>query len=307
MKKIGILVLMLVLSACSTQTKKEDTLQVVTTFFPTYSYAKSLDPEADVINIVGHAEAHGYEPSAKDIERIQKADLFVYNGAGFEPWIDRVLKSIDTTKVRVVDVSEGLTLLEGHDHDHDHDHEEAEHDHDHDEDGVDPHTWMHPLNAMHQLTRVKDAMVAAAPEKQMTIEMNYDTVVDGLKQVNEGYEAFLSQTTQKEIIVDHEAYTYLLEPYGIEQKSIIGGIFEEEPTAKAIEEAIALIKENNVTAIFVERFSNQKVASVIQKETGVEILELQTMESVTQEQKDKGATVITLFEENLAVLKQGLK
>lgn len=57
------------------------------------------------------AEVHGYEPSAKDIARIQEADAFVYENENMETWVHDVEKSLDTTKVNVISATEGMLLL----------------------------------------------------------------------------------------------------------------------------------------------------------------------------------------------------
>ena len=67
--------------------------------------------------------------------KLESANVFVYNGAGMEMWVDDVLKSLSNKKLVAVETSKRLELLENHDDDDDHDHDhdgKKEDNHDHD-------------------------------------------------------------------------------------------------------------------------------------------------------------------------------
>lgn len=114
----------------ATQPNNEGPLNIVTTFYPMYDFTKNVVGDtADITMLIdGTIEPHDYEPSAKDLAKIQNADVFVYNSEEMETWVSSVLKSINTDKVTVIDASKGITLMAGeqesHDHDDDVDHEE---------------------------------------------------------------------------------------------------------------------------------------------------------------------------------------
>ena len=119
----------------------DDQLNIVTSFYPMYDFTKNVVGDKANISILidGGVDSHDYEPSAKDMAKIQDADVFVYNSNEMETWVESVLKNIDTSKVKVIEASEGIELLEGEDHEEehdDHDHEEEEHSHEYD-----PHVW----------------------------------------------------------------------------------------------------------------------------------------------------------------------
>ena len=108
-------------------TQEESKIKVLTSMYPMYDFAKKIaGDKADVENIIpAGTEAHGWEPSASDIAKLESANVFVYNGAGMEMWVDDVLKSLSNKNLLAVETSKGLELLENHDDD----------DHDHDRDG----------------------------------------------------------------------------------------------------------------------------------------------------------------------------
>ncbi|MDO4595368.1 MAG: zinc ABC transporter substrate-binding protein, partial [Tissierellia bacterium] len=134
MKKIIAFILSLALLTGCVKTGnnvEEGKLNVVTSFFPAYDLVSRVGGEhVNVTNLTETGDAHTYEPSIKDMEAITKADLLVVNGAGFEPWIENI--KTNNPDLKILELSEGIELMEGN-HDHDHEHDNAEtHDHNHD-------------------------------------------------------------------------------------------------------------------------------------------------------------------------------
>lgn len=111
-------------------------LKVAVSFYPMYDFASKIGADQiDLINLVpSGTEPHDWEPSASDLTNLEKADVFVYSGAGMEHWVDRVLNSLTNENLTVVEASSGIALrTNGSDEDEDHDHDEEEDHTDHNE------------------------------------------------------------------------------------------------------------------------------------------------------------------------------
>ena len=69
---------------------------VVATFYPLYEFSRQVAGDrAEVVSLVPPGvEPHDWEPSPQNVVQVQKARLFVYNGAGFEPWVDKLLQDV---------------------------------------------------------------------------------------------------------------------------------------------------------------------------------------------------------------------
>ncbi|MDO5717208.1 MAG: zinc ABC transporter substrate-binding protein, partial [Tissierellia bacterium] len=103
--------------------KEDGKLLIICTLFPTYSMAKAIAPDADVrLLLPPGADSHSFEPTPKDMELLQKADLIVYTSEYMEEWIHRVIDALDIDHQHLVDASKGIDLMPGHGHHHDHDH-----------------------------------------------------------------------------------------------------------------------------------------------------------------------------------------
>ena len=126
--------------ATDSQKPKGEGLKVVTTTYILRDLTQEIaGDKATVTCLIPKGQGvHGFEPSPKDMNQVNEADLFIYNGAGLESFTDR-FKETTEGDATFVEASEGIELLKGGHHhhhddaaDHDHDHDAADHDHDHD-------------------------------------------------------------------------------------------------------------------------------------------------------------------------------
>src|SRR3989344_9564761 len=92
----------------------DDRLKVAASFYPLYFMAREIGGDkAEVANITpAGAEPHDYEPTARDILRLQESKLVVLNGAGLEPWSDIVAEDADADKIVIVKAGEDLANRE---------------------------------------------------------------------------------------------------------------------------------------------------------------------------------------------------
>ena len=99
----------------------EDKLLVYTTFYPLQQFTQNITGDvADVRTLIpANGDPHAFELGPKTIVDLTKADMLVYNGADFEPFIDEIKSVSDFSHIILVDSSEGIALLEGEKHEHD--------------------------------------------------------------------------------------------------------------------------------------------------------------------------------------------
>ncbi len=132
----------------NTEPQDDARIKIVTTLFPYYDFVRAVTKGVDGISITMTVapgqDSHSFEPTPKDIIKIEDADLFIYNGGTLETWVDSVLGALsnDEQVMRMMDyvdvmeeeTVEGMDLRYEHSHDHSeemHSHsEESEHSHD---------------------------------------------------------------------------------------------------------------------------------------------------------------------------------
>jgi zinc transport system substrate-binding protein len=93
-------------------TSDNSKLQVVTSANFLYEFTQNIGNEMiDVTLLVPMGvEPHDWEPTIRDTERIQKSDMIIINGIGYEPWID----SLELSGIAgiLVDTSNGISTLD---------------------------------------------------------------------------------------------------------------------------------------------------------------------------------------------------
>lgn len=296
--------------------KKDDgKIKVVASFYPMYDFVKKIGGDkVEVKDMVpAGTEPHDWEPSPKDLVELQDANVFVYNGAGMESWVNKVKDSVKNDKLVTVEASKGIKLIKGeHEHEHEdeekgHDHKDAEKGHDHEEGEFDPHVWLAPENAKLEMKNIMDALIKVSPDDKEYFEKNYEDYSKKLDELNDQYKSELSKTKKKDIIVAHQAFGYLCEAYGLKQVPIEGLSPDSEPDAARMAELADFAKKNDVKYIFFEELVSPKVAKSLAKEVGAKAEVLNPIEGLTEEQIKDGQDYFSIMNQNLAVLVKALQ
>lgn len=279
-------------------------IEVLATFYPLYDFTRQVGGERVEVSclIPNGVEPHHWEPSPGDIIAVKKADVLIYNGAGLEPWIDNVLRSIDLQKTVVVNTSAAVTLLPAGEH-------EAEEHRTCSEDGhggYDPHIWLDPVNAQKQVEQIRDALIRVDPDGREYYETNAGSYLARLDALDRAFQETLAQAPQKEIVTTHAAFNYLCRRYGLKQVPIMGLSPEAEPGPAKMAEIIKLVKGKKIRYIFFETLVSPKVAEIIAAETGAGTMVLNPIAGLTPEESASGKDYVALMEQNLANLKVAL-
>lgn len=318
MKKLGIKLAALVMSATfvlvgcgsnegkkgSSSSEKSDKLKVTASFYPMYDFSKKIGGDkVEVKNMISsNVEPHDWEPTPKDLVSIGDSDVFVYNGAGMETWIDKVTKSSDNKNLELVEASKGVKLLKGEE---DEDaKEEKEHEHEHG--AYDPHVWLSPENAKKEMENIKNAFVKADPKNKDYYENNYNENAKKLDELDKKFKDELAKTKKKDIVVAHQAFGYICNAYGLNQVAIEGLSPDSEPDAAKMAEIAKFAKDNKVKYIFFEELVSPKVAETIAKEVGAKTEVLNPIEGLTDKQLKDGEDYFSIMNKNLEVLLKAL-
>jgi len=265
-------------------------IKMVTTFYPLYEFSQRIGGDRVEVSILVPAgvEPHEWEPGPRDIIKIQSAQVFVYNGAGFEPWVEEMLKGIDSERLIVVDFSKGTELLK----------EEGE--------ALDPHIWLDPVFVKNQVYLIEEALIKNDPENEKYYMANAQTLREELTKLDEEIRKELSYTKKKVFIASHAAFSYYAKRYVLKQIAITGLSPEAEPSPAKIAEIVKIAKNNEVKYIFFETLVSPRLSEVIAKEVGAKTLVLNPIEGLSQAEMDEGRTYFTVMRDNLKNLKLAL-
>ncbi len=310
---VWILLAALILSGCGSNNGlelQEGKVNVMTTFYPLYHFTESIGGEhVHVINIVpAGVSSHDWAPKSQDMKHMTKADLLVYNGLGYEGWIDDFFSSLDSGhSMHIVEASRDVDLIHTDDTD-EHEEEEAhEDDHGHDHGHVDPHVWLSPLQAQMLAANIKAGLIEVDPEHQADYEANYEALKLQLKDLHQDYSEAIKQAPRKEFVVSHQAFGYLARDYGLTQLPIMGLSPDAEPTAQDMKRISQFVRDYDVKYILFEELVSPRIAETLADNLNIETLVFNPVEGLTQAQMDAGETYFSMMERNLTSLQKALQ
>ena len=266
-------------------TTENSKLQVITSATFLYEFSQNIGKEMiDVTLLVPMgADPHDWEPTIRDREKLQKADVIIVNGIGYEHWLDS-FDSNDNQGI-LVDTSNGISTLDSEKHDDhtkedDHDgHEEDKHNHG----DLDPHIWLNPVYAQLQVKNIANALSNSDSTNKNYYQSNAAIYNKELDLLDSKIRTELSGC-KTDFITFHDAFSYFSEEYGLTQHTIISSNDSHgEVTPQTLENIISLARELNIKVIFAEESTSTKTSQVIANEIGGKVLVLSPLEIVSDE------------------------
>ena len=280
---------------------------VVASFYPLYEFAKQVAGEhAEVISLVPVGiEPHDWEPAPQDIIRVQRAKLFVYNGAGLEPWVEKLLRDAKARGTAVVRATERVALLAGDRPGHEHAATPGAPKGD--THAVDPHVWLDPVRAQAQVEAIRAGLAKADPANAASYAANAQAYRTKLAALDMAFATGLKQCARRDFVTTHSAFSYLARRYGLTQIPIQGIEPEAEPNPADLAALVKLAKARKVRYVFFETLVSAKLAETLAREIGAQTLVLNPVEGLTKEEEAAGKEYLSVMDENLQNLRLGLE
>lgn len=264
-------------SADSANPASSGKLRILATFLPVHAHAAAIAGDRAIVEsiVAGDVGAHDFSPRPADMQRIAKADVLVFNGAGMEPWLGDLIRQAAKKDLKKVDLSKGIELLksppalDGHAHHHpDHDH--------HGE--YNPHLWLDPVNAMRQVETLRDVLCLADPGGTEIYQNNAAAYLDRLRELDADFQQILGQLPSKKLVTFHDAFPYLAKRYGLESIGYLSEFPERDPAPAELAALIEGIRAAGVKVLFAETGYEPALLQRIAKETSAQVSTLDTLE-----------------------------
>ena len=261
-------------------------LQVISSFNPLHEFSQNVGGEkVDVFLLVpAGVEPHDWEPTIKDVQRMQRSDLIVINGIGFENWVDN-LKDAGYSG-EIINTSYGIPIKNSKDKNS--------------EWIGDPHIWLNPVYAKIQIQNIANAFSKSDPINEKYYQSNAVAYIQELDLLDLKIRNELSSCND-DFVALHDAFSYFADQYNLNQHTIISS---NEPhgeiTGKTLENIISTAKKLNIKVIFAEENVNTRTSEIIANEISGKVLVLSPLEVVSD------GTYISKMTENLENLKEAL-
>ena len=272
---------------------------IVVTTFALYDIARHLlGPDGTVAMLLPFGrDVHTFEPTPQDMIRVEQSRLFLYSGAGLEPW-----STPFRARDNAVDMSRFVTLHESGEEAHHHDTDDTAH-HAH---PIDPHYWL-DIDNMIGLVQGMEGLFrkAFASMDEKELHARAEAYIARLKTLDGLFKKRLASCRLDTIVVSHNAFGYLAERYGFHVAALTGLSPDTMPDAKTMAALSDFVREKGVKTLFYESFVSDKLAASLARESGVRVDVLQPLANITD--KEVGADYFRLMNANLLKLHDALE
>jgi zinc transport system substrate-binding protein len=293
-------------------------LQVITTLFPLYDFARTIAGDNAQVTMLlpPGVEPHTYDPKPEDMIRISRAGLFIYTSKYMEPWVEKILAGIDNPLLKVVNAGERINYHpavsdDGHAGELGAAHGGGEgtgHDHGHERSGMDPHVWLDFANAAMLADAIRDGFIAADPTNGPEYRRNAESLKIRLDTLDRRYRVILgSCVTRKLLHGGHYTFGYLAGRYGLEYHALSGISSDAEPSAERMVALVREIKSSGATSLFAEELLSPRLTETLAKEAGVEVLMLHGAHNLSRDDLTRSTSFFDVMEKNLEQLRKGLR
>lgn len=298
-------------------------VRVVCTTFPAYDWIKNIIGDAEDIFelsllVKNSADVHNYQPSAKDMIAIREAELFVYIGGESDTWASDLMESDASLQERAVSLVEVLgdetlieELVEGMTHTHAHSEEDGHIQNDEVHDTIDEHVWLSLNNAEVLCQYLSERLCALAPDCEDRLRANTEAYTQALHELNDAYREMVNASKKNTLIFgDRFPFRYLTEDYGLEYYAAFAGCnAEAEAGFDTVVFLADKVKELHTSYIMVIDGSDCELAKTISNtadKTDMEILVLDSMQSVSWEDIEQGMNYLDIMKANMEILRKAL-
>jgi ABC-type Zn uptake system ZnuABC Zn-binding protein ZnuA len=136
----------------------------------------------------------------------------------------------------------------------------------------DPHWWHDPRNVESAVAAIRDRLSTLAPGNASTYKANADAYLAKVKALDTGIEACMRQVPapERKLVTSHDAFNYFTARYGI---TVVGAVIpsqstQAQPSAGEIAKLAAVVRREQVKAVFPESSINPALARTLARETG---------------------------------------
>lgn len=289
MKRIFSLLLCLFLLFGGGSAMAAEDIQLVASFYPVYIFSQNILQNVPGVSLSCMTAPstgclHDYQMLAGDMLKLSKADAFIINGAGMEPFLPSIQEQLP--ELCVVDSSLGIDLLcengeHHHDHGHEHSHEEA----------FNAHIWLAPKNAIQMVENISSQLSAILPMHKEKITQNAAAYIARLHALDETLTDMLSPYSGQSIVTFHDSFPYFAKAYELNIVAVVSMEPNEPLSPQMLKNAIHTVEHAGNPPLFAEPQYRNATLEVISRETGAPVYLLDPMAT--------GDGSITAYEDTL--------
>ena len=245
----------------SSSKQEEQTLTVVTSFYPMYIAARNVIGDTDGVHLQNLSEPqtgclHDFQLTPEDMKLLSKADVFIINGGGIESFMKDVAKSYPD--LTIIEASEGIDLLE-------------------DEGEENAHAWMSVATYEEQVNHIAEGLIAADEKNASDYQKHADAYTVKLDALKERQQKVAEKIKEQSVILFHEAYDYVADDYGLNVAYVLDLDEERQVSAGEVADVLAAVRDDQVKYILAEELYGKSMGDTVEKETDAKVIYLDAL------------------------------
>ena len=198
---------------------------------------------------------HDYTLSVRQMQLLENAEVVIESGMGLEDFMEDALRAASCTRITA---STGVMALPS----------------DEDPDEPDPHIWLAPKNSAQMARNIADGLAELYPDDAARLHENAADYAREMDELQAYGEQQLANLSCRELVTFHDGFSYFAEAFGLEIAAAMEVEAGSEPSAKELEEIVAVVRENAIPAVFSETNGTQDAAQLVARETGAGVFVL---------------------------------
>ena len=266
------------------------TLSVVATFSILGDITMRIGGEhINLSTLVGpNGDAHVFQPTPADARAVSEANVLFVNGLEFEGWLDRLIDASDFNGAHVVTTAGIIPIAYEEEGEHHEDEAHAEnemekgekHEDGEEEEGhephhgvYDPHAWQSLKNAIVYADNITTALAKADPVNATHYYQNRAAYIDEVKALEDEIGRIVSElpADRRTVVTSHDAFQYFARDYGLTFLAPQGLSTDSEASAQDVAQLIEQMREERISAVFIENITDSRLLKQIANETGAKI------------------------------------
>jgi zinc/manganese transport system substrate-binding protein len=212
-----------------------------------------------------NADVHRVEVLPSYMVKVSRADLYLKVGLGLDAWATGVIDGSRNRRLRVVDCSRGVAVLDkpagpvsaaqGDVH----------------PDG-NPHYWLDPRNGAVVARTIAEALAQADPANAARYRANADAFGREAEAAWTRARAVADALPVRTVLTYHASWVYLAHAFGLEIAGTVEPVPGIPPTARHLADLVKLVRAARVPVLLQEPYFSAEAGRFLARETGLRVV-----------------------------------
>ena len=255
-------------------------VRVICSLFPEYDFARNIVGELGKVELLipPEIEVHDFEPTPRDIKRLNASDVFIYTGNLMEVWAKQIASSV--RNVKIINSSSRIEI-----------------------ENSDPHIWLDLSKAEIMVRNILEGLTEKTPENAEVYRNNAEKYILKLRELDAKLFELKKKYASKFVVFGgYFSFGYLMNRYEFNYISAYES--ENEPSVRNLARVVKFIQENGNKYFLCDKFGVTKISQSISEQTGAKILLIDSLHNVSKKEFENGTSFVEIMQNNAKTLEK---